>query len=220
VAIPLVLFVIAHLTLAATGFWPTWYQANVSRIHRLGSALPPLEIICVFLPLLMQIYFGVKLLCKAGLKFRTDKHHRGGHTRFFLQRTSAIVMLLFLLFHVATFHRWGLHSLHQAMGTGFLAHDAGEGIFDAGHAYESTTAGIAAFWGNGISHSLANSWTAGFYLAGIWATCYHVANGLATGGVAWGLTMTDRAQRAVNRVCFLSGMALLVLGTAAWRAFV
>ena len=220
VAVPLGLFVIVHFAIAATALSPAWYQVNVRRMHAAGSLLPVLEAVAIFLPLLAQFYFGLKLLYKSGLRFRSDKHHRGSPLRFFLQRVSAVVMLLFLLFHVATLHHWDLHWLRQATGDRVFACDGSVGLFDAQRAYESTAAGIAAFWGSGAEHALANGLIAAFYLVGIWSTCYHVANGTATAALAWGLTTTDRSRRTLNLLCGFGGTALVIAGTAAWYAFV
>jgi len=49
--------------------------------------------------------------------------------------------------------------------------------------------------------------------------CYHLANGLATGAMAWGITVTRAAQRRWNLCCLAIGVALAAAGTAAWAAF-
>jgi succinate dehydrogenase / fumarate reductase cytochrome b subunit len=58
-----------------------------------------------------------------------------------------------------------------------------------------------------------------FYALGICAVCFHLANGLATSAMAWGITVTETAQRRCGFLCLAIGLALTFAGAAAWYAF-
>jgi succinate dehydrogenase/fumarate reductase cytochrome b subunit len=214
------LFVIAHVSIALTGLWPERYQALVDQIHRLGPALPALELALVFIPLLAQVGYGLRMLVKVGMAYHTDKKSRGGEMRFFLQRLSAIILLWFLGFHVATMHRWGFHLLYDVTGADALTGYKAAGLFHPnGQAFQSTALAIRSYWSPEASRHPANLVVVAFYALGIWADCYHLANGLATSAMAWGITVTEMSQRRCTLLCVGIGAALTVAGTAAWYAF-
>jgi succinate dehydrogenase / fumarate reductase cytochrome b subunit len=213
-------FIVAHLAIALTGLWPQRYQGLVDRIHRLGPALPVIELTLIFIPLLVQIFFGLKMLVKVGMAYHTKKESRGGDLRFFIQRLSAVILLLFLGFHVATMHRWGLHLLYSATGADALKGYATAGLFHpSGQAFQSTAGAIGSYWRAGSIVQPGNLLVAGFYALGIWAVCYHLANGLATSAMAWGITVTETAQRRFHILCLAFGLALTLAGAVAWYAF-
>ena len=82
-------------------------------------------------------------------------------------------------------------------------------------AYSSTVDAIKTpyshnpwFWANIFSDVL--------YLLGVWAAVYHMANGLWTAAIAWGLTVTAKAQRQWGNVCVAVGIIVGIIGTTAW----
>jgi succinate dehydrogenase / fumarate reductase cytochrome b subunit len=214
------LFVVAHLAVAMTGLWPERYQSLVNRIHRLGPALPVAELALVFIPLSVQAGYGLRLLVKVGMAYRTDKKSRGGDLRFFLQRLSAVILLAFIGFHVATMHRWGFHLLYEVTGMDALKGYQAAGLFHpAGQAFHSTAVAIRGYWSPDAIRHPANLLVLGFYAIGVWAVGYHLANGLATGAMAWGIAVTETVQRRCGFLCLGIGVALTLAGTAAWYAF-
>jgi hypothetical protein len=46
-----------------------------------------------------------------------------------------------------------------------------------------------------------------------------LANGLATGALAWGIARTEVGQRRVALLCLGLGVTVALAGTAAWYAF-
>jgi succinate dehydrogenase / fumarate reductase cytochrome b subunit len=59
-----------------------------------------------------------------------------------------------------------------------------------------------------------------FYLVGVLACVYHLANGLWTAGITWGLWISPMAQARASRVCAAIGVLIAIMGTAAWWAAV
>jgi succinate dehydrogenase / fumarate reductase cytochrome b subunit len=53
------------------------------------------------------------------------------------------------------------------------------------------------------------------YGIGILACVFHLANGLWTMGITWGLWTSDTSQRRANWLCTFAGLALAVVGLAA-----
>jgi succinate dehydrogenase / fumarate reductase, cytochrome b subunit len=212
-------FVVVHLAIALMGLWPARYQSVVTQIHRFGPVLPAIEIVAVFLPLLVQSFYGLRMLAKVGMKYHTDKKSRGGHLRFYLQRLSALFLLLFIGFHVLTMHTWFPPQPTSAPDSAAEPYRAGE-RFDPTRAFATTAGPISNLWGSASPWHPLNACVAGFYAAGIWAIAYHLANGLATAAMAWGFTVTAWTQRAWTRTCACFGAALTIVGTIAWCAFV
>lgn len=59
-----------------------------------------------------------------------------------------------------------------------------------------------------------------FYLIGMLACVYHLANGLWTSGITWGLWISPAAQARASKLCTVIGCGLAVLGISAWWAAV
>ena len=60
-----------------------------------------------------------------------------------------------------------------------------------------------------------------FYTVGVLACVYHLANGIWTAGITWGIWVSDRAQSRALSVCGIFGVLLAVVGLSAlggmWR---
>ena len=193
-------FLLLHLALNALTPWPEMFQSAVRRNHALGPLLPVLEVGLIFLPLAVHATLGLRTLRREKLKFGVKKHHHGSDLRQWLQRVSAVILLAFILFHVAVMHRW--------FG----------GRFNPSAAFASASQAVWQFWhGLPVGHP-ANLLIAEFYLLGIVAAVYHVANGVATGAEVLGWVPTPAAQQRLWRACMLGAALLLLAGLMAWNA--
>jgi succinate dehydrogenase / fumarate reductase cytochrome b subunit len=198
-------YVTVHLLVNASGFWPRAYQENVDHIHSLEPMLPLIEILFIFIPLLFHALYGI-YITRAGVKFNTTKYNYGGNIRYTMQRWAGIILLLFIGYHIATLHKWGLAL--------FGIH--GYPMFNAQNvAYQSTAHAIKTPYDSAALNGLVIA----FYLLGVWSAVFHWANGLWTSAIAWGLTVTANAQRKWGHVCFGFGIIMFIIGTAAWAAF-
>ena len=63
------------------------------------------------------------------------------------------------------------------------------------------------------------TWVA-FYVVGLTAVSFHLANGLRTFLLTWGIVVGDRSRRAVSRVCAAFGVLVLAVSLAAVWAFI
>ena len=204
-------FVAFHLTVNATSLSPAVYQQEVNNIHALGPNLGFVEFTFIFLPLLIHVLYGL-YITSSGVKWNAVHYNYGGNIRYTLQRVSGLVLLVFLAYHLATLHRWGLGLIYG------LTHWSALSSFPWFHmnfAYTSTVDAIKTpyshnpwFWANILSD--------GLYFLGVWAAVYHLSNGLWTAAIAWGLTITAKAQRRWGNVCVAIGVVVGIIGTIAW----
>jgi succinate dehydrogenase / fumarate reductase cytochrome b subunit len=193
-------FLLLHLAVNFLALWPGVFQNLVSHNHVLGAVLPVLEIGLIFIPLGIHMAFGLRTLKREKLNYGVEKHHHGSNLRQWLQRVTAVILLLFLIFHIAAIQRW--------LG----------GRFDPGHAFSSASQAIWQFWRGQPAGSFPNLLFAQFYLLGLVAAVYHVANGIATGAEVLGLVETSKAQARLERVCLFAAPLLGLAGVAAWWA--
>ena len=54
-----------------------------------------------------------------------------------------------------------------------------------------------------------------FYAVGILACVYHLANGIWTAGITWGVWSTPAAQRRANWICAAFGVVVALVGLGA-----
>ncbi|MFG0247929.1 MAG: hypothetical protein ACF8OB_03505 [Phycisphaeraceae bacterium JB051] len=207
---------VQHFLLNMLTMWPTRFDAAVGRLHDMGILLPILSLVLVILPLGVHIVYGIRMLKSAGLKYNTGKHHRGSDFRHLLQRLSAVVLLLFIVFHLATIHRWGLHQVHRLTGWSMLERYADSGLFDASDAYASTAAAVGHFFSDSAPMAAGNLLISGLYLAAIWATAYHLGNGFATTAMVWHIPKTQAQEKKWSIAGGIFGLCIGIIGTMAW----
>jgi len=191
-------YVVVHLTVNATGMIsPRMYQENVDKIHSLQPMLPFIELMTIFAPLALHMFYGI-YITKAGNRWNTVQYNYGGNVRYFLQRITAILLMLFLVYHIGTLHKWFA------------------GAFNPENmAYQSTVSAIKTPY-----DSLAlNYGVQLLYLIGILSAAFHFANGVWTSAIAWGLTVTEKSQKRFGHVCLGLGAFLAAVGLTAWVAF-
>jgi len=142
--------------------------------------------------LLLEVFvIALPLLFHAGyglLIIRTGRAEplRYGYVRnwlYWLQRVSGVALILFLLLHV------GLTRI--------------AGLFDPA---------ISADLFGYMQQALARPPVFALYLVGVLLAVFHLANGLATAAIVWGLTSSAEAQRRFGWVCAGLGLLLATLG--------
>jgi succinate dehydrogenase / fumarate reductase cytochrome b subunit len=212
-------YITVHLLVNATALVPRDYQLNVDKIHQLEPMLWLIEIVAIFIPLLVHAIYGL-YITKAGVKFNTTKYNYGGNVRYTLQRWTAVFLLLFIAFHIATLHRWGFHSLYKITHWSALSNYKEMSLFNPhNQAFQSTVSGIRTYWNHENVLHPGNLAVMAFYLLGVWSAVFHWANGLWTSAIAWGLTVTANSQRRWGHVCLGFGILMMIVGTLAWAAF-
>ncbi|MGB0714912.1 MAG: succinate dehydrogenase [Phycisphaerae bacterium] len=191
--IPIGVFLFMHLTTNASVLGGAdEFQKSVDRIHALGPLLIPVEIVGIFIPLLFHTIVGFQIMFTA--MPNTQAYRYGGNVRYTLQRATAVIAFFFIIFH--------LYHLHWT-GKPF-----GGGAFDP-HAAPATTA-------KAIQSSM---WIAPLYAIGVVATVFHLANGIWTSLITWGITIRPQSQRVSGVICASFGVLLALAGLGALSGF-
>jgi len=187
--VPLGTFVLVHMSVnAMIGAGGPEYQKQVDRIHDLGPLLIPVEFIGIFLPLLFHALLGLKIWFSGRPNVSAYKY--GANYRYTFQRISGGVAFVFIFFHL-----WQMHWLGNVFGGG---------MFDPHNAAQTTAAAIrTAYWG--VPASL-------LYGIGVLATVYHLANGIWTALITWGITVGPLSQRYAGYICTVFGVLVGLAG--------
>lgn len=195
--VPVGAYLVVHLaTNALVVQSPAAYQRAVYSIH----ALPLLTVIewtFIFLPLIFHAVIGLAIL--AGSMPNATHYPYVSNVRYTLQRATAIIALLFILWHVFHMHGW----IHAAWWTeairGFPE------LFRGANFRPYNAASTAA-------KALQSGLVVALYAIGLLATVYHFANGVWTAGITWGVWTTPRSQRGATYACLALGVLVFLVG--------
>ena len=190
--IPVGAYMVVHLfTNASVLAGTATFQGNVDKIHALGPLLPIVEWGFIFAPILFHAIFGVVII--AGGLPNTGSYPYARNIRYVLQRVTGIIAFIFIMYHI-----WHLHHYGAALGGG---------NFDPEAATSSTAVALQPFLAKLI------------YVVGMLSCVYHLANGLWTMGITWGVWTSPAAQRRANWVCAVFGVGLAIVGLSVIRGF-
>lgn len=199
--IPLGVFLFMHLATNASILAAkdgSEFQKSVERIHALGPLLIPVEIIGIFIPLLFHTLVGIVIAYTAAPN--AQQYRYGGNIRYTLQRATAYIALVFIVYHLYHMHWLG----NPIPGGGnFKLHADGAATGAA-----TTAAAIQRAW-----------WIAPAYAIGVIATVFHLANGLWTALITWGITIRPKTQRISGYICAGFGIVLGIIGLGALAGF-
>ena len=173
------------------------FQHNVNQIHSLGKLLPVAEWLFIFLPILFHAIVGVWII-RTG-KSNQDRYPYVNNWRYSLQRWTGVIAIIFIFTHVFHLHGW----FH---GQWWLANVA-------------EPLGMAQFRPYSAASTLATAmsgyiWPV-FYVIGVVACVFHLANGIWTMGITWGVWTSPAGMRRASYVCAAGGVLLLLVGLSA-----
>jgi succinate dehydrogenase / fumarate reductase cytochrome b subunit len=180
----LVVHLIVNATIAQFG---DHYQVQVNKIHDLPFVWA-LEWGLIYLPILYHTVYGVWIILTG--QPNVDRYPYPRNWLYTLQRISAVIIVLFMIFHVFAL-KVGLFG--KALS--FDPHDAAYTI----HRHMMT--------------SFVVPWV--IYPLGIIASCYHLAGGLWAAAITWGLAVSAGAQKRWGYVCGVVFALTLVCGFVA-----
>ena len=179
-------YLLVHLVVNATiAQGGSHYQQQVDKIHSLPF-LQAIEWGAIFLPLLFHAIYGIWITVNGRPNVGNYPYTR--NNLYLLQRISAIIILLFVLFHVL--------SLKYQMFGPELA------FVPEGGAMSS------------IARHMHASWLlpAVIYPIGVLAAACHTANGLWAAAITWGLTISAASQRRFGWICVGLFVAMTIVG--------
>lgn len=208
--IPIGVFLLFHLTTNASIVWGRLsgggaagavktFQHEVNFIHSL-PALLLIEVFGLWLPIAFHAILGV--VYAVGGRPNVAHYAYQANRRYTLQRLSGYFGVLFVFYHVATL-RWGWTFLIPG-GTQWSAE------------YAASTMGAALRGGPG-GMTIPGLLVSAFYMLGVSLLVFHLANGLWTAAITWGLTISEQAQKRWGQVCAVIGVLLMA---GAWSAVI
>jgi len=186
--IPVGVFLCVHLSVNASILaGASAFQFAVDQIHHMNKLgiLKAVEVCFIFVPIAFHAILGVVIWLSGRSNALAYRH--GDNIRYALQRWTGLVVLVFILVHL-----WHVHWIIP-----------GGVEFDAHKAAESTVAAMARWW------------TGPVYAVGVLCAVFHLANGIWTFLITWGITIGPRSQTISKRVCTVIGVVLLVFGMGA-----
>lgn len=196
--IPVGAYMVVHLLTNATVLdSPAAFQRNVYSIHSLGKLLPVVEWVFIFIPILFHAIVGIAII--RGAVPNTHNYPYRANWRYTMQRITGVIAMLFIFQHVFQMHGW----FHNEWWIENVAKPFGGARFKAYNA--PSTAGQA------LQGWAMMSW----YVVGILACVFHLANGIWTMGITWGVWISERAQRRALVACSIFGVALAAVGLGA-----
>jgi len=210
---PIGVFLMSHLTTNSSVVWGLvnanripeghagagTFQHEVNFIHSLPYLIL-IEVFGLWLPIAFHAVLGVYYATTG--RPNHARYPYQDNWRYTLQRISGYVGVLFIFYHIATL-RWGWTFLIPG-GTQWEAQ------------YAASTLAMA-LQGGGDGLTTPGLLVSAGYMVGVSLLVFHLANGLWTAAITWGLTVTARAQRRWGLVCAGLGAAMMVM---AWSAVI
>jgi len=186
--IPVGAFLVVHLlTNASVLSGAGAFQSRVDMIHSLGPLLVPIEWLFIFLPMLFHATVGFVIIAN-GLP-NVGSYPYVGNLRYTLQRATGMIAFVFIVGHIIHLH--------------WMGEPLGGGKFDP-HAATSSAA-----------EAIYPLLTTILYAIGVLCAVFHLANGLWTLGITWGIWTSPAAMRRANAVSIVIGVLLAGAGLGA-----
>lgn len=196
--IPVGVYMIVHLLVNASLLsGASSFQKNVYQIHGLEDALLLVEWAFIFGPILFHGIIGL-LIVWGGLP-NNNAYQYGANYRYTLQRATGIIALAFIVWHVFHLHGW----FHCDWWLANVAEPLNGANFKPFNA--ASTLGAA------MSGTIVQV----LYAIGMLVCVFHLANGIWTMGITWGVWISPAAQRRALRICAAIGVLLAVAGVGA-----
>jgi succinate dehydrogenase / fumarate reductase, cytochrome b subunit len=187
----LVVHLLVNATIAQLG---DTYQVQVRKIHEL-PLLWAIEWAFIFLPIIYHTAYGIWITLTG--QPNVGQYPYTKNWFYTLQRISAAIIVLFMLFHVLSL-KYGIFGAESRL------------TFDHEHASWTIH--------RHLTTSFFVTWI--LYPVGILASCYHLANGFWTAAITWGLTISAQSQRRWGMACAGLFVLTLILGFTALIAAV
>jgi succinate dehydrogenase / fumarate reductase cytochrome b subunit len=171
------------------------YQRRSEQIHALGNlTVQVLGWGVILLPILIHAILGLVIVSRGHRNLLSYPYRE--NFRYTLERFTAVLVFIFVIWHV--FHMQGWFQFEW--WTKHVAWPLGGARFKP----EQVESAVQSITGS--------PWITTIYIVGTLAAVYHLANGLWTAGITWGLWTSANAQRWANVPCLLFGIGMAVMG--------
>lgn len=196
--VPVGAYMCVHLLVNASYLvGPAVFQKNVHLIHSL-PLLPVVEWTFIFIPILFHAIVGV-WIAQTG-KINIQQYRLTGNRRYTWQRITGYIAFVFIFIHVFQLHGW----FHFDWWQSNVLKPLGGGRFAPYNAGSSLTLAMNSF---GVVWPI-------FYALGVIACAFHLANGIWTAGITWGIWTTPRAQHRASIAVAIFGLLIGSAGLA------
>jgi succinate dehydrogenase / fumarate reductase, cytochrome b subunit len=202
--VPIGAFLIEHMLTNSAAFYggKAKFNEEVHWLHGLPW-LWALEVFGIFLPIAFHAVYGVVIALTSQSNCSTYPYF--ANWRYFLQRLTGYVTIVFVIIHLLKFRfaDW------VGWGPTFI------GSVDP---YEITRTGLTA-WTPGGTFVVPAAITFTFYWIGLACACFHLANGIWSFCIVWGLAISKKGQQRIGVVGALVGLLLFAWGSLSLYAF-
>ena len=190
---PLGIFLFNHLLTNSTGMVSAkFFEEKVALIHMLGPVLPVVEAVMIFIPLAIHIVLGIYIAMQARYEQRGSMASYPRNWMYNFQRWTGWIALIFIVYHVIH-----LRFLHAPIDVKPFSVTLAEMFYNTPLAFIAVPA----------------------YIVGGLAVVFHFANGLCTFCMTWGITSSEKSQRAVAGGAWSLGALLTLMLLASVFAF-
>ncbi|MCA9197768.1 MAG: hypothetical protein KDA87_09530 [Planctomycetales bacterium] len=172
------------------------FQKNVYTIHSLGAILPVVEWGFIFLPILFHAIVGVVII-QGGLT-NNSAYPYARNARYTAQRVTGMIAFLFIVWHVFHLHGWFHFDSWLAMaenvnGANFRPYNAA----------------------SSLAYAMQGFVVPVMYVIGVGSCIFHLANGIWTMGITWGVWTSPQAQTRAAWVALAFGIGLSIVSITA-----
>jgi succinate dehydrogenase / fumarate reductase cytochrome b subunit len=186
--IPIGAFLVEHmLTNSLAWFGAGKFNAQVHWLHELHYLIW-LEILFIFAPLAFHGIYGLVIALTA--RHNVTQYPYADNWRFFLQRWTGIIAILFVLVHLGHFR-----FAHWFGGTAYVG---------CANPFVLTVSGFANIPPGTLWFPI--------YIIGLLAAVYHFCNGLVTFCITWGIAISVASRKRLTVVAAGVGAVLIVWG--------
>jgi len=194
--IPIGAYMVVHLAVNSSVFGDAMaFQRRVFQIHSLGPILPVIEWLFIFLPIIFHGVYGL-VIAKDGNP-NNQAYPYNSNFRYTLQRATGIIAFLFIFWHVFHMHGW----FHESTWLKYVAEPLAGAQFKP---YNASSTAAEAMQASIIVPVL--------YAIGVLSCVFHLANGIFTFGITWGLWITPKAQTNAKLATNGLGVIIALLG--------
>lgn len=165
------------------------YNKNVDALRGLPF-LQAIEWSLLLGPFLLHMFYGVWITFTARPNVLRENYAR--NWAYFAQRVSAAVVFVFIVYHVV-----GLRFLEPAL--------------------DPKTGKVDYF--DYLRIQFQNPWIYWWYVVGIGCTAFHLANGICTFCMTWGITIGRAAQKYTAYAMTAAGIVAFAMGVNAINGF-
>ena len=192
--VPVGAFLINHLLANSTAFLGAKeFDHHIGLIHSLPWLLG-IEVTFIFIPLAFHAIYGLAIAWEG--KLNAQQYPYMDNWRYTLQRITAYIVFVFIIFHLLHFRfAWLLGGQPYGGGTeqffGFT-----QRIFHSPDSWLPLWAWIT------------------IYAIGTTAAVYHFCHGIVTFCITWGITVGDEARKKVSWAALVLGLLLMTWTTS------